>query len=254
MITELTASQAEETARLLLQARRTGTTLPHLPDQLRPTSQAEAHRVQDAILANLGPVGGWKIFASDDPMPFLSPIPQSLVRDQPARLPRGPLPIVLAELEIALVLGKDLPAHGGTCTAEAAQDAIASLHPVLEIITFSWTDRDKVDRLSQLGDLQNSAGFVVGDALADWTGFDPMSALCTLIVDDVEQARSAAGASMPTIVATLANLAGHAAARGLPLSKGQVISTGARVVASTVAATTVRGEVTGLGSVSLSLT
>ena len=59
---------------------------------------------------------------------------------------------------------------------------------------------------------------------------------------------------MPTIVATLANLAGHAAARGLPLSKGQVISTGARVVASTVAATTVRGEVTGLGSVSLSLT
>lgn len=253
MITELTAAGAEESARLLLQARRTGTTLPHLPEQLRPLSQAQAHRIQDAIIADMGPVGGWKIFASDDPMPFLSPVPQSLVYDQHARLPHGPLPIVLAELEIALVLGKDLPAPDGACSIDAARDAIASFHPLLEIITFSWTERDKVDRLSQLGDLQNSAGFVVGEALADWASFDPASAHCTLRVDDAEPVRSTTGAGLPTILATLANLARHASARGLPLTKGQVISTGARVVAPTVAARAVRGEVAGLGSVAISL-
>lgn len=245
----MNTSGAPEAARLLLDARQTGTTLPHLPEHLRPQSQADAHRIQDAIIAQLGPVGGWKIFASDEPAPFLSPLPASLVFDQGHEAPKSPLPIVLVELEIALTLGQDLPARDIPYDAATVRGAIASFHPLLELISFSWTDRDQVDRLTQLGDLQNSAGFVVGDGLTDWRVFDPADARSVLQLDGVEVAATSTGCDLDTILRTLALLADHAAARGVALRKGQVITTGSRLVAPTGSAKSIRGEIGGLGPV-----
>lgn len=248
-----TGSLASEAAHLLLEARRTGTTLAHLPQHLRPSSQADAHRIQDAIIAQLGMVGGWKIFAGDDAAPFLSPLPTTMIFQQGHIAARGPLPIVLVELEIALNLGRDLPARSGPYDATSVRDAVASFHPLIELITFSWTDREQVDRLTQLSDLQNSAGFVLGDALADWETLDTANAKSTLIFDGVEQATASAGADMATILRTLALLANHALARGMPLRCGQVVTTGARLVAPTGAAKTIRGEIAGLGVVETTL-
>lgn len=241
------AAVAAKGARLLLEARRTGTTLPHLPAHLRPQSQIEAHRIQDAIVAQLGTVGGWKIFAGEDTAPFLSPVPAAMIFGQ-GHAAGGPLPIVLVELEIALTLGHDLPARKIPYDAASVRDAIAGFHPLIELITFSWTDRDQVDRLTQLGDLQNSAGFVVGDALTNWETLDTAGARSTLILDGVEQATASSGADMGTILRTLALLANHALARGLPLRRGQVVTTGARLVAPANSAKIVRGEIAGLGA------
>lgn len=246
-------SGAPEAARLLLDARQTGTTLPHLPEHLRPQSQADAHRIQDAIIAQLGPVGGWKIFASDEPAPFLSPLPASLVFAQGHEAPKSPLPIVLVELEVALTLGQDLPARDIPYDPATVRGAIASFHPLLELISFSWTDRDQVDRLTQLGDLQNSAGFVVGDGLTDWQAFDPADARSTLQLDGMEVATTSTGCDLGTIQRTLALLANHAATRGVALRRGQVITTGSRLVAPIGNAKSIRGEIGGLGPVWASL-
>lgn len=249
METTVSETRAAEAASLLLDARRTGTTLAHLPPHLRPGSQAEAHLIQDAIVAQLGGVGGWKILASDDPAPFLSPVPTSLIFAQSQARAHGPLPIVLVELEIALILGRDLPARGAPHDVVSVRDAVASFHPLIELITFSWTNRDQVDRLTQLGDLQNSAGFVVGEALTDWQTLDPANVTSTLLLDGVEHATTSTGADMATILRTLALLADHAAIRSVPLRRGQVITTGARLVAPTGSAKTIRGQITGLGPV-----
>ncbi|MFP9139248.1 fumarylacetoacetate hydrolase family protein [Devosia sp. XGJD_8] len=248
-----TGSSASEAAQLLLEARRTGITLPHLLPHLRPSSQADAHHIQDAIIAQLGSVGGWKIFAGDDAAPFLSPLPATLIFNQGHVGARGPLPIVLVELEIALTLGRDLWAQKSSYDAASVREAVASLHPLIELITFSWTDRDQVDRLTQLSDLQNSAGFVVGGGLSDWEMLDTGNAKSTLIFDGVEQANASTGADTATILRTLALLANHALARGMPLRRGQVITTGARLVAPTGAAKTIRGEIAGLGAVETTL-
>lgn len=249
-----TTPKAPAAARLLLDARRTGTTLAHLPEPLRPASQADAHRIQDAILAGLGTAGGWKIFAGDEAEPFLSPVPGNLIFKQDHAAAAGPLPIVLVELEIAVVLGRDLlPARDGGHDPATIRGAIASLHPLLELITFSWTDRDQVDRLTQLSDLQNSAGFVVGDPIVNWAEVDTASARSTLFLDGIEHASAPAGPDMATIVRTLDLLASHAAARGMPLRRGQVITTGARLVAPTRGVTTVRGDISGLGEVRITL-
>lgn len=249
METVIAATRAAEAALLLVEARRSGTTLANLPAHLQPSSQEEAHRIQDAVIAHYGPAGGWKIFASDEPEPFLSPVPASLIFERGLRPPKSALPVVLVELEIALVLGQDLPASTMPYTAATVRPAIASLHPLIELITFSWTDRSQVTRLSQLGDLQNSAGFVLGETRSDWHNFDPASARCRLLIDNVEQAAASSGANMDTILNTLALLANHAGERGMPLIKGQVISTGARLVAPTGTSQDIRGEIDGLGSV-----
>ncbi|RYG87584.1 MAG: hypothetical protein EON59_07005 [Alphaproteobacteria bacterium] len=244
---------ASEAARMLLEARSTGTRLTNLPPHLRPNSQADAHRIQDAIVAQLGAVGGWKIFAGGDDAPFLSPLPATLIFDQGHAVTDGPLPIVLVELEIALTLGADLPARNGPYDVSTVQQAVASFHPLIELITFSWTDRDHVDRLTQLSDLQNSAGLVVGGALTDWEKLDTGNVKSTLALDGVVQATSSAGSDMATILRALALLANHALARGMPLRRGQVITTGARLVATTGAAKTIRGEIAGLGVVQATL-
>ena len=246
-------SVASEAAQLLLHARRTGTTLEHLPTHLRPGSQGDAHRIQDAIIAQLGTAGGWKIFAGDDAAPFLSPLPATLIFGPGHVAARGPLPIVLVELEIALTLGRDLPAQKNPYDAASVRDAVASFHPLIELITFSWTDREQVDRLTQLSDLQNSAGFVVGDALTDWAALDTANVTSTLIFDGVEQATASTGADTATILRTLALLANHALSRGMPLRRGQIITTGARLVAPTGATRTIRGEIAGLGTVQTTL-
>ncbi len=245
----IAATKAAEAALLLVEARRSGATLANLPDHLQPSSQEEAHRIQDAVIAHYGSAGGWKIFASNEPEPFLSPVPASLIFDQGLRPPKSALPVVLVELEIALVLGRDLPASAVPYAAATVRPAVASLHPLIELITFSWTDRNQVTRLSQLGDLQNSAGFVLGETRVDWHNFDPGTAGCRLLVDGVERGTGTSGANMDTILSTLALLANHAGQRGMPLQKGQVISTGARLVASTGPSQEIRGEIDGLGSV-----
>ncbi len=247
-------NSAPEAARLLLAARHTGTTLLHLPEHLRPQSQADAHRIQDAIVSQLGPVGGWKIFAGNDPAPFLSPLPATLIFSQGHEAPQSPLPIVLVELEVALTLGEDLPAHDAPYDAAAVRNAIASFHPLLELISFSWTDRDQVDRLTQLGDLQNSAGFVVGGGQTNWQEFDAANAQSSLSLDGAEIASTATGCDLDTILRTLALLANHAAARGIALRKGQVITTGSRLVVPIGGAKSIRGEIGGLGPVWTTLT
>ena len=249
MVDALTTTRAEKAAQLLLTARKTGSTLPHFPEELRPASQADAHLIQNALLVSMGPAGGWKVFAGNDPAPFLSPIPANLIWDQGVQTPRGPLSIVLVELEIAAVLSRDLPAAERPYTAEEVRSAIVSLHPLIELITFSWTDRDQVDRMTQLADLQNSAGFVVGDAKLDWQALETSNLKCSLLVDGVEEATSSTGANIDTIVATIALLSNHAVDRGMPLRQGQVITTGARAIASTKSASTVLGKVENLGSV-----
>ncbi len=246
----MSVSKAKDAARLLVSARRTGDTLDNLPSELRATTQAEAHAIQDAMLAELGPVGAWKIPAGDDPAPFLSPLPASEVHGQGYIRPLGPLPIVIAELEIGVRLVRDLPLRARTpYQASEMGAAIASLHPLIELITFSWTDRDQVDRLTQLSDLQNSAALVVGDSLNDWQEFAADTTELRLLLDDTVVASTASGAGMGQILSTLAYLANHAAERGLALQAGQIVTTGARLVAPVGGATRISGEIAGLGTV-----
>ena len=56
-------TRAAQAASLLLAARASGAWLESLPESLTPQSVADAYLVQDAVIARIGPAGGWKVGA-----------------------------------------------------------------------------------------------------------------------------------------------------------------------------------------------
>ncbi|UFN49297.1 fumarylacetoacetate hydrolase family protein [Roseomonas sp. OT10] len=219
---------ADEAAALLLAARRENRLLPTLPGPLRPRSAAQAYAVQDAVLRGLGPVGGWK---AGPPKPdgqiFASAVPQALVLRDPGALP-ALAAAPEAEVELGLVLGRDLGPEAARDPA-ALRAAIAAVHVAVELLASRFADRRALDSLLPLADAQSNAAILLGPALGSAGLLDVARIEAALRIDGRPAGQDRGAPAGATILESLAWLAGHAAARGVPLRAGQVIVTGARV-------------------------
>lgn len=228
-----------------------GALIDSVPKHLIPADMAGVYALQDAIISQLGPVGGWKILAGGTGDFTCSPIPANRYFDNDASIGSARHRFVLAEVEFAVKLGSDLPANANAATVEAA---IASVHPILEMVGSPFVDRDGIANNAKLGDLQSNGAVVVGPAL-DPSIKDGLTTLAvSLMLDGAEAKASASGASWAAVVEALCWLSSHAAARGLSLSAGNVIITGARVVAPHGTAGTVEGRLGKWGAVTAHLT
>jgi 2-keto-4-pentenoate hydratase len=235
-----------QAAELILAARRERTPIVNLPEKLRPTTLAEAYRLQDIVISTLGPVGGWKVGApSPEAEPLCTPMPLlggytasgSTVAASFSRL-RG------IEGEIAFLLDKDLPVRQLPYSREEVVAAIASAHPAIEVVESAFIDPDQVDRLSNIGDLQSHGGFVYGPPLANWQSVDLSKESASMIVDGVVRvdgiAANSAGTDLLRLVTWLAN---QGQARTGGLSRGDWITTGSwtgKVLANTASEVTTR--------------
>jgi len=159
--------------------------------------------------------------------------------------------ILLAEVEVAVRLGADLPERATPYAADDIAAAVASVHPALELIRTSFVDRSSAGEFSLLGDLQGNGAIVVGAAVTDWTALDYSTLPTALLLDRREVKQTATGAGRAQILEALAWLANHAAARGLSLKSGVIIITGSRVINDVGTARDVHGQIAGPGSVSL---
>jgi len=74
-----------ESAAAFLASLRAPDAVPasNLPEDLRPTTEAETVAIQLATLAKLGPIGGWKVgAASASALPVASPPPRHRGRNR----------------------------------------------------------------------------------------------------------------------------------------------------------------------------
>lgn len=237
-------SALDALARNLAGAHDGGDPVGPVSPELVPTDMAGVYALQDRIIEHLGPVGGWKIMAGGEGEPLCSPIPLNRYFPDGAELDAGRHRLIIAEVEVAVQLGADL-APGGSVEA-----AVASLHPVLEFIGNPFVDRDATARHLQLGDLQSNGAVVVGPPL-DRAVTETLSTLPVGLDYDGQTVKSGeGGAGWADIVAALDWLAPHAAARGLPLRAGQVIITGARLLAPLTGARDIAGTLGQWGRVS----
>jgi 2-keto-4-pentenoate hydratase len=218
-----------QAAEILLEARRSRQPIQSLPEKLRPSTLAEAYRLQDILVSALGPVGGWKVGAASpvaeplcSPMPLLGGFAASndTIAHTFSRY-RG------AEAEIAFLLGRDLPTRDQPYTRDEVVAAIASAHPAIEIMETAFDDPDRVDRLSVIGDLQMNGGFAYGPGLSGWRGVDFTQESASIIVDGAVRVEGKAsnpgGTDLLRLVTWLAN-AGQSRTGGL--SAGDWITTG----------------------------
>ena len=245
------AETTSEFAARLIAAHDGGSLIDSVRPHLVPADMAGVYALQDEIISQIGPVGGWKILAGGQGEPVCAPIPANRYFADGETISSARHRFVLAEVEIAVKLGADL---GANADAAAAEAAIGSIHPVLEMVGSPFVDRDAIENNAKLGDLQSNGAVIVGPAL-DPTIKDDLTTLpVRLMLDGAEAKATGTGAGWPAIVEAVRWLAGHAASRGLPLRAGQIIITGARVVAPHRPAGLVEGDVGKWGKVGVRLT
>jgi 2-keto-4-pentenoate hydratase len=219
---------AERLAEKLIATRRSLNRLAALaPDEI-PATAAEGYAVQDAILRRLAlPIAGWKAGASSPTAePQAGPILADRMKPSPASFAMPANAFRTVEGEIALTLGRDLPTRSEAYREDEVWDAMATLHVGIEVLESSFVDRRKLSEHAVLGDLLNNGAYTFGAAIKDWRQLNVATPEASIWIDGKEVRRAKAGTPGGHPKRLLTWLANHAAARGVPLKAGMVITTG----------------------------
>ncbi len=138
-----------------------------------PRDAAEGYRLQRAVVARLGEVGGWKVGApGPEAAPSCAPMPRSGMLVGPAEVSMRRFPSPLVESEICLLLGRDLAPRGEAYSEEEVMGAVESCHPALEILQPRFLDEGALGAAARLADLLGHGGFVRGEAIEGWRAVD----------------------------------------------------------------------------------
>ena len=226
-MTEAREAVLIETVHLLLEARRTGRILDGLPAELTPADIAEVYAVQDRLAAAFGEIGGWKIGAPNpEATPMFAPMPLAWMAPSGSVLRGDRWRYRGLEAEIAFLVGEDLPPRSQPYSREQVLAAMASCHPVLEVLETAFADPTQVTREAMLADLQLHGGFVYGPAFNGWQAIDFSQETVSLRVDGVVRVERTGSNTSGDLLKMRPWLANEGAGRTGGLRAGQWITTG----------------------------
>ncbi|TEA77819.1 2-keto-4-pentenoate hydratase [Allopusillimonas ginsengisoli] len=223
----MTTDRIARAAHYLLDARAQRTLITALPQDCRPLDVAQAYAIQDAVAAGLGPIGGWKVgAAAPDGEPNCAPLPASGIIRSPARLLSTNHPLRGIEAEIAYRFKQDLPPKPHPYTLAEVLAAIASVHPVIEVVESRFTDRTQVDYPSALADALGHGVLIYGEGREQGFNINQLEQPAQLMFDDdmVVDTRGANPAG--DVLRLLVWLANHVAGRHGGIRAGQIVTTG----------------------------
>jgi len=254
-------SRATEAAGFIDEAHRARARYRNLPDDIAPTTVAEAYAAQAALCelweARLGPVAGLKIATTTRVMqelmgidhPCMGTIFAARVYASPATIAKSDFINVRVECELAVRLRRDLPEAGAPYTRESVRGAVAEVMAAFELIEDRFADYKSCKAFSLIADNAWNGGVVLGRAV-------PLAA--SLNIDGIAGALSSNGRQLGTgktddPLGALAWLANQAAECGRPIAAGMVVITGSVIPTVDIAA----GErldfaIEGIGEASLS--
>lgn len=231
----MTPDQVEAAAQLLLAVRGDFRTLQALPPELRPETLDDGYAIQDAFARAWGlDVGGWKLACTASEQqaflgvdgPFSGRIFAPYLSDSPAELSAGAFHMRGIEGEFAFRLGEDLPPRETDYTAEDVANAVAAVHPAIEIVDSRYEDWLAVGAPSVAADNAANGALVIGPETTAWRAFDLPNHSVEVAVDgDVVGAGTGARALGSPLTA-LTWLANQRSRRGDGLKAGQVVTTG----------------------------
>ena len=257
----MTPAQIDAAAHALVEARRTGRKLASLPAECRPADLAATYAIQDATvnaLARSGQeaVGGWKVGApAPDAEPACAPLPAAGIMASPVVLKSADYGLLGIEAEIGFKLGRDLPPRAAPYTRDDVLAAVASLHPVIELVDTRFADMKAQDPLSLLADLQNHGGLIYGPARTHDLAIDQTRQAVVQSFDGKPVVERTGGNSAGDVIRLLVWLANHAAQRCGGLKAGQIVTSGSCTgMMRTTPGSLVRAEFPGLGAVEVRFT
>jgi len=223
-----------ELARLLASLRREHRGQSGLAAHLVPPDKATAYRIAGMVAEELGwPVLGWKIAAMKEEMQQAlrtdSPIYGRVyfVKETPFEVVHATLASPIPEVEYQAKLGHDLPPREKAYTVEEVTDAVASLHPGLELAECRFVHDASFPTLPAiLADGAGSGTIVYGPAIGDWRNRDIPGQEATLSSNGRLRRKGTAAAALDHPLVPLTWLANELSRTGVGMKAGQIVSTG----------------------------
>ena len=161
-----------EAVNLLAQARQLQQPLAGLPQSCRPTTIAEGHAVQDALVERLGePVLGWKVAGLVPAEVMRGAVLASRLYESPARMKASDMPLLGIEAEIAFRFNCALPARSQEYSADEVAEAVTAL-PAIEVVDTRFSSYKETPVLHRLGDCMSNGALVCGTPQEGWHTFD----------------------------------------------------------------------------------
>ncbi len=219
----------------LLRVRADNRPLEEIPEGAAPSSLSDAYLVQDALVAQLDrPRYGWKIGCtskmaqemSNTNEPFYGRMFADSSFDTPASIPMTGLFHPIVEPEIAFVVSKDLTADGAPYTQAKLLDAIASMHPAIEVVDARYEGGWPLGIVPTVADNGVHACFVLGPAVSDWRNVDRPAIPLKASVNGEQVADGIGANALNDPLNALVWLANAATRRGHTVKKGDVVTTG----------------------------
>ncbi|UWU88833.1 2-keto-4-pentenoate hydratase [Bradyrhizobium sp. CB1015] len=243
-------SKASEAADRLVAARDGGPAVAWR--DILSSDRAGAYAIQDATLARIGPLGGWKVGASSpDAEPVCAPLPASGLLASGARL--GPeFRLRGVEVEVALRVGRALAADDATLPDRELASAFDA-YPAIEVVETRLKDWTDSAALAQLADLQSHGALLIGTAAAvSPASIDLRAVEADLKIGEAISRRTIGGNPAGDIWRLLRWLVRHCADRNVPLLPGQLVTTGSCTgMVFAEAGSSARARLVGLGEVAV---
>jgi 2-oxo-3-hexenedioate decarboxylase/2-keto-4-pentenoate hydratase len=250
-------------AQRIAEARLARRALPELDPAIRPSDEAQAYRVQDALhdiltRAGLGALAGHKIGCTTKVMQEFLRIPNpcaggvfaTTVFSSPASIRHADFLHVGVECEMVVRLGADLDPAQAPFTADSVAHAVEAVMAGMEIVDDRYVDYKSLDTPTLIADDFFDAGCVLGTPVRDWRKLDIAALTGTTRINGIEVGRGRGADVMGHPFNALAWLANALAQRGRGLRAGEFVFTGSVVETKWVnRGDRVQMQIEGLGAV-----
>ncbi len=229
------AQAHRQAAETILAARRDGEVIDDLPAVCKPQTLADAEAVRDLVFSGLqDEPAGWFVGCSNPAIqrqlgldrPYCARLAASSVHPSPAVLPSDRFPSITLEVEFAFRLGKPLPARADPYTTAEVADAIATVHPAIEVVTSHFTDWTRQPIFNIIADNGTDGALVYGEGV-NLPAAGPLSAVqTTLWLDDAEAATGSGADVLGDPLNVVLWLANRCREDGVGLDAGHIHNTG----------------------------
>lgn len=245
--------RANEAAKLLLDARRSGKGLSALPDAVAPRDLAESYAIQRAVVKALGAtIAGYKISVFPDGSNAVAPILADLIVGDGATLNLAPGAKVGIELEFGYRFGVAVAADASPADVLAA---IESTVVTLELCATRYETVEGKSLEHLVADMISNRGAVAGTAHRFDATKPFKTATCRQIFDGKVQTERTGSHPCADPLLPLPLLPKALAAAGYTLGGGQFVITGSLTGVTWVTAPlAVEGQIDGFGKASVKLT
>ena len=167
---------------------------------------------------------GMKALGVDHPLS--GPLFQSYTHKSPASITTHEDSMCIIEAEFAFSMKYDLPPKATDYSREEVCNAIAAIHPAIEIVNTRCIDGFTAGANWTVADFTANEAFIIGEAVVDWRQFDLANHVIYVEINGAPKEKGVGAAVLGHPINVLHWLVNHLSARNITLKATDFVSTG----------------------------